>query len=84
MFVIDSQRERLEANLESYEILSQISIRKVTISADSRVIQYNKGIFPAALPAFELSQTFNGKGLPVPEYEAVANKGLRVFETLTK
>lgn len=83
VFVLDSQRERLEANLESYESLEKnlnahgYDIRKIPL-----VLQYNKRDAASAVPRMELSQIFNR--LSVPEFEGVANKGTGVFETLTE
>jgi signal recognition particle receptor subunit beta len=83
VFVLDSQRERLEANLESYESLEQnldshgYDIKKIPL-----VFQYNKRDLPSAIPVVELSQTFNRLG--ATEFEAVAAKGVGVFETLTE
>ncbi len=83
VFVLDSQQERLEANLESYESLEQnleshgYDIKKIPL-----VFQYNKRDLPSAVPVVELSQTFNRLG--ATEFEAVAAKGVGVFETLTE
>jgi signal recognition particle receptor subunit beta len=83
VFVIDSQRERMEANLESYESLEKnleqqgYDFNKIPI-----VFQYNKRDIPNPVPVVELSQTFNRRG--APEFEAVANKGQGVFESLTE
>lgn len=83
VFVIDSQRERLEANLESYESLeANLEIQGYDVRKIPLVLQFNKRDVPSAVPIVELSQTFNRLG--APEFEAVANKGLGVFETLTE
>ena len=83
VFVIDSQRERLEANLESYESLeASLESQGYDPGKIPTIIQFNKRDLPSAVPAIELSQAFNRRS--VPEFEAVANKGLGVFETLTE
>ncbi|HRK01967.1 MAG TPA: ADP-ribosylation factor-like protein [Oligoflexia bacterium] len=83
VFVIDSQRERLEANLESYESLeANLEIQGYDVRKIPVVLQFNKRDLPSAVPIVELSQTFNRLG--APEFEAVAHKGLGVFETLTE
>ena len=83
VFVVDSQRERLEANLESYESLeANLEAQGYDIHKIPLVIQYNKRDLSSAAPIIELSQTFNKRG--VPEFEAIANKGIGVFETLTE
>jgi signal recognition particle receptor subunit beta len=81
VFVVDSQAERMESNLESFEILIRNLERqgydpnKLPI-----VFQYNKRDLPSALPIKELEQTFNpGRK---PSFEAVASRGEGVMETL--
>lgn len=81
VFVVDSQAERMEANLESFEILTRNLERQ---GYDSNklplVFQYNKRDLPSALPVKELEQTFNpGRK---PSFEAVASRGDGVMETL--
>lgn len=81
VFVVDSQAERMEANLESFEILNRNLERqgydpnKLPI-----VFQYNKRDLPSALPVKELEQTFNPSRKP--SFEAVASRGHGVMETL--
>jgi signal recognition particle receptor subunit beta len=83
VFVLDSQRERLEANLESYESLeANLESQGYDIQKIPLVFQFNKRDLPSAQPVVELSQTFNR--LSAPEFEAVASKGIGVFETLTE
>jgi signal recognition particle receptor subunit beta len=83
VFVVDSQRERAEANLESYESLeSNLEAQGYDIKKIPLVVQYNKRDLPSATPIQELSQSFSHIG--APEFEAVANKGIGVFETLTE
>lgn len=83
VFVIDSQRERLEANLESYESLeTNLESQGYDITKIPLVFQYNKRDVPSAVPPVELSQAINK--FRVPEFEAVAAKGVGVFETLTE
>lgn len=89
VFVIDSQRERLEANLESYESLeSNLEGQGYDIQKIPLAIQFNKRDLPSAVPVVELSQLFNKRtrstGASTPEFEAVANKGIGVFETLSE
>lgn len=88
VFVIDSQRERLEDNLASYESLQEnLEFQGYDLSKIPFVFQFNKRDLPSAIPVVELSQTFNptsGGRTASPEYEAVASKGLGIFETLTE
>lgn len=83
VFVIDSQRERLDANMESYESLeANLESQGYDMSKIPLVVQYNKRDLPSAMPVQELSRLFVRH--EVPEYEGVAAKGVGVFETLTE
>lgn len=81
VFVVDSQAERMESNLESFEILTRNLERQGYDAAKLPLIfQYNKRDLPSALPVKELEQTFNpGRK---PSFEAVASRGDGVMETL--
>lgn len=82
VFVVDSQRERLEANLESYESLeANLESQGYDVSKIPLVLQFNKRDLPSAVPVVELAQHFKSN---VPAFEAVAAKGIGVFETLTE
>lgn len=83
VFVVDSQRERMEANHESYESLeANLEIQGYDIKKIPLVIQFNKRDLASAAPIVELSQAFNR--YDSPEFEAIANKGIGVFESLTE
>lgn len=81
VFVADSQRERLDANIESFENMFD-NLRELGIDPESvpYVIQYNKVDLPNAMPVAELRAELNKAG--VPDFEAIAVKGEGVFETL--
>jgi signal recognition particle receptor subunit beta len=60
VFVVDSQAERMESNLESFEILTRNLERQgYDPNKLPLVFQYNKRDLPSALPVKELEQTFN-------------------------
>ncbi len=81
VFVVDSQAERMEANLESFEILNRNLERQGYDPNKLPIIfQYNKRDLPTALPLKELEQTFNPSRKP--SFEAVASRGEGVMETL--
>lgn len=81
VFVVDSQRERNEANLESFEALEKsLELQGYDLSKIPLVFQYNKRDLPTAVPLQELEATFNP--LRRPYFEAVAKRGLGVMETL--
>ena len=81
VFVADSQKEREEANLESMDNL-QMNLEEQGLRLDQipTVIQYNKRDLPGVIPIHELRRTLNPNN--APDYEAVAMKGVGVFETL--
>ncbi len=81
VFVADSQKERLEANIESLEILNKY-LQEFGRGNDKLpiIIQYNKSDLPNALSVEELSEAINPNGFP--EIKAMAINGDGVFETL--
>lgn len=81
VFVVDSQRERLEANLESFDNL-QMHLKSYgrTLEDTPHVVQYNKRDLPNVLPVDLLRSLFNA--YQAPDFEAVASTGSGVFDTL--
>ena len=81
VFVADSQIERMEANIESYENLRD-NLQEQGYSLDKipYVVQYNKRDLPNAAPLTELEEVCNPR--KVNSFEAVATKGVGVFDTL--
>jgi len=81
VFVADSQRERLDANVESLENMFE-NLREQGIDPHNvpYVIQYNKRDLPNAMPVDEMRRELNTDN--VPDYEAIAATGEGVFETL--
>ncbi|HEY8146164.1 MAG TPA: GTPase domain-containing protein [Kofleriaceae bacterium] len=81
VFVADSQIERMEANIESYENLRD-NLQEQGYSLDKipYVVQYNKRDLPNAAPLIELEEVCNPR--KVNSFEAVATKGVGVFDTL--
>ena len=81
VFVGDSQIERMEANLESADNL-QLNLAEQGYQLEKLpfVIQYNKRDLPNIASVDELREALNPTR--VPEFEAVANKGIGVFDTL--
>ncbi len=81
VFVADSQSERMEANIESFESLEK-SLEKqgYDIHKIPLVFQYNKRDLPATVTVQELEATFNP--MHRPYFEAVAHQGQGVMETL--
>jgi mutual gliding-motility protein MglA len=81
VYVGDSQMERMEANIESLDNLRQ-NLHEQGYDLDKLpyVVQYNKRDLPNAIQMSELEETLNPT--KVPSFEAVAPKGIGVFDTL--
>jgi signal recognition particle receptor subunit beta len=82
VFVADSQEERFEANIESLENL-KANLREQGYDFDKipLVLQYNKRDLPNAVSVDELKNSLNPTG-KIPDFEAAAQSGKGVFETL--
>ena len=81
VFVADSQRHKLEEDVRSLQELA----RNVTAQGKRfldfpLVMQYNKRDMDNALPVQIMDQYLNT--IRVPRFEAVASRGLGVFDTL--
>ncbi len=81
VYVADSQVERMDANIESFENMKvNLEEQGYTLSQIPYIIQYNKRDLPNILDVAELKKALNGDG--VSDFEAVARDGVGVFETL--
>lgn len=81
VFVVDSQRAMLQANLDSFRNLEE-NLGEMGLAVDSLplVLQYNKRDLADIYSVEELNQAINRHGWPHYETSAVSGKG--VFETL--
>ncbi len=82
VFVADSQQNKLRENIISLQELAR------NIQAEGKkflefplVLQYNKRDVPNALPLEQMDHYLNSS-IKVPRYEAVASRGIGVFDTL--
>jgi hypothetical protein len=81
IFVADSQEERMDANFEALDNLHEnLKDHGYDFMKVPYVLQMNKRDLPSALPVDELTKALAKKNEPV--FEAVAFKGVGVFETL--
>jgi len=81
VFVADSQAERMDANIESIENLEEnLKEHGYDLMKIPYVLQLNKRDLPNVLSVEELTKELRRKDEPV--IEAVAYKGLGIFETL--
>jgi signal recognition particle receptor subunit beta len=81
VFVVDSAPERIEANLEAWEQFQKALERQgYDLARIPLVFQYNKRDLHHAATIAELESTFNPGRRPY--FEAIANRGEGVMETL--
>ena len=81
IFVADSQEERMDANIEALDNLSEnLHEHNYDFMKIPYILQLNKRDLPNVLPVEQLKQALMRKNEPV--FEAVAFKGVGVFETL--
>ena len=80
VFVADSERGKMEENLESFENLKEnLNEHGIRLDEIPYVLQYNKRDLPDVYSVDELDAELNKDG--VPSFEAVATKGDGVFDT---
>lgn len=81
VFVVDSQAEKFEENVQSITEL-EMNLRRLgkDLSSFPFVIQWNKRDMPSALPVPVLERYLNRRR--VPSFEAVAANGKGVYATL--
>lgn len=81
VFVADSQEERMDANIESlYNLEENLKTQGYDLLKIPYVLQLNKRDLPNVISSEELVGELMRKSEPV--YEAVAAKGVGVFDTL--
>ncbi len=81
VFVADSQEVRMDANVESIHNLTEnLKEHGYDLMKVPYVLQFNKRDLPTAVPVPQMAQTLRIKNEPV--FEAVATRGLGVFDTL--
>ncbi|MBI1754533.1 MAG: GTPase domain-containing protein [Acidobacteria bacterium] len=81
IFVADSQKARMEANIESIaNLATNLKENGFDIRSIPYVLQLNKRDMPSAATVAEMERLLRFRGEPM--IEAVANKGTGVIETL--
>ena len=81
VFVADSQEARMDANAESLRNLEEnLNDNGFELKTVPYVLQFNKRDLPSAMLVDDMYRLLNFKGEPT--FEAVATKGIGVFETL--
>jgi len=83
VFVADSQKLMMDANIESLEnLVTNLKLNSLDPETVPLVFQYNKRDLPGASDPAEMDKVLNWRG--VPSFTAVAIKGTGVNETLKK
>ena len=83
IFVADSQRERMDANIESLQNLdANLKMQGYELQGIPYVLQLNKRDLPSALPVEEMKQALGAKEEPVLEAIAKSQNGVGVFDTM--
>ena len=83
VFVADSQYEKMQENVESFQNLTEnLQTLKLDFNNIPYVIQYNKRDLPNAAPVEYLEFLLNNREVQVPSFEAAAHRCEGVFETL--
>jgi signal recognition particle receptor subunit beta len=81
VFVADSQRDRMDANVESlYNLEDNLRQHGYDLMKVPYVVQFNKRDLPTAVSYDELRKELLKKDEPI--FEAVASRGVGVFDTL--
>ena len=81
VFVADSQAARMDANLESLKNLElNLKEQGYDLRTMPYALQFNKRDLPTAMPFEDMKKSLHYKGEPI--FEAIANQGTGVFETL--
>ena len=81
VFVADSQRERMDANIESlFNLEANLKQHGYDLAKVPYVLQLNKRDLPNVVSAADLTAELRRKEEPV--FEGVANRGIGVFDTL--
>ena len=82
IFVADSQKERMEANIEAmHNLYENLESYGYDLGKIPFAVQYNKRDLPNAMAVEDLRSQLNPA--TVPDFEGVAVEGKGVFETLS-
>lgn len=83
VFVADSQYEKMQENVESFQnLVDNLKSLRLNIDDIPYVLQYNKRDLPNAAPTEYMEFLLNNREVQVPSFGACGNKGEGVFETL--
>ena len=83
VFVADSQYDKMQENVESFQNLEDnLKSSKLNLADIPYVLQYNKRDLPNVAPTDYMDFLLNNREVQVPSFEAAAARTTGVFETL--
>ena len=83
VFVADSQWDKMEENVESFQNLEEnLQKQKLLLEQVPVVLQFNKRDLPNVAPTNYLEYLLNNRKRRVQSFESVASTGVNVFSTL--
>lgn len=83
VFVVDSQKKRMQENISSFvDLYKNLQEVKTPLQHLPLIIQFNKRDIAWAAPIPHIRQSLRLNGYKVPCFETVANEGDGVFDTL--
>jgi signal recognition particle receptor subunit beta len=83
VFVADSQYEKMEENVESFQDMERnLAKQNLSLQDIPYVLQYNKRDLPSAAPMDYLEYLLNDREVPAPSFASVAHRCEGVFEPL--
>jgi hypothetical protein len=83
VFVADSQYEKMEENVQTFNnMIQNLETLNQNLANIPYVLQYNKRDLPNAAPVNYLDFLLNNREIEVPSFASSAVKGDGVFETL--
>jgi len=83
VFVADSQFEKMQENVESFQnLIENLQSQKLNLTEIPYILQYNKRDLPNAAPVEYMDFLLNNREVQVPSFAATAHKCEGVFEGL--
>ena len=83
VFVADSQFEKMQENVESFQnLIENLQSQKLNLAEIPYILQYNKRDLPNAAPVEYMDYLLNNREVQVPSFAATAHKCEGVFEGL--
>jgi signal recognition particle receptor subunit beta len=83
VFVADSQFEKMQENVESFQnLIENLQSQKLNLAEIPYILQYNKRDLPNAAPVEYMDFLLNNREVQVPSFAATAHKCEGVFEGL--